>query len=168
MSSCEELAVRIQNIDWNERPLRRASQVRLVREYLRRSALWAERFGPTGWPFYDVAKIVDPEVRAPQSIVDETRSSISGVATYYVLYTVEWALHFAHLKDAGGANVDLPGPFDPLMLAYERGDTINYTSAGFIEIDGLSLPRSTREKYAKIPPLADLSEEGLARIDEGG
>ena len=168
MKSCEELAARIQGTVWKEGNLQRRSQVRLVQEYLRRSALWAERFGPAEWPFYDVAKLVEPEIRAPQIIVDETRSSISEVATYHVLHTVEWALHFAHLKDVGKINIDLPSPFDSLMLAYERGDAINYTSAGFIEIDGISLPRSNMEKYSKIRPLEDFSESGLARIDARG
>lgn len=165
MSTCEELAKRLQLIAWNEKNFQRKSQVRLLQEYLRRSALWAQELGRGAWPFYDIAQIIAPSVRAPQQLVKETRRSLSST-TYYVLHTAEWALHFAQLEDSGAEIPDLPHPYFPLTLLHERGDTINYISAGFfIEVGITLVPRGKRERYAHVPALTDFSERHLDELD---
>ncbi|MEU3017989.1 MULTISPECIES: hypothetical protein [unclassified Nocardiopsis] len=165
MRSCEALAERVRAITWKERNSWRRSQGRLVQEYLRRSALWAGHLGAGGWPFFDVAARVDPSVRAPAAMVETARAAASEGGTYHTLHTVEWALHFAHLRDVGGIDADLPDPFAPLIRAYERGDAVLYGCSRHIEIDGLFLPRGTAERYARIRPLDDMSEAALAGID---
>ena len=98
--------------------------------------------------------------------VKETLLSLSEVATYHVLHTVEWVLHFAHLEDSDVELPDLPHPYYPLTLLYERGDTINYTSVGVIEIDKVSVPRKSKEHYVRISALSDFSEQHLHALDK--
>ncbi|MES0834648.1 hypothetical protein [Nocardiopsis tropica] len=168
MSECVETAARVGAIRWNTRPLRRRSQARLVQEYLRRSALWRLELGCGGWPFFDIAHLVDPGVRASEDVVAGATAALPDFATFYVRRTVEWALHFAALTDAGTPLPDLPDPFAPLLRVYERGDGVNYTPAGFIEVDGLSVPRGKADRYSGIRPLEGLDEESLLAIDRAG
>ncbi|NYH52019.1 hypothetical protein HNR06_001608 [Nocardiopsis arvandica] len=168
MSRYAELASRIQGIQWKGKPEFRKSQARLTQEYLRRSALWTQELGTGGWPFYDIAHHVNPEVRAPSGVIEETLSSLAEYATFYVARTVEWALHFAALKDTGEELPKLPGPFSPLIAVYERGDAINYTPSGFIEVGGLTVTRGQVHRYAQVEPLEDFSENFLQKMDEEG
>jgi hypothetical protein len=166
MNKCAEVASLVHGISWNSKPMFRRSQARLVQEYLRRSALWSAELGAGGWPFYDIASWVNPDVRAPANVVEEAVATLSESATFYVARTVEWALHFAALEDSGEKLPDLPDPFFPLLFVYERGDAINYSPAGFIEVDGLSVPRGKAVRYAEIIPMVDFGEEALREIDE--
>lgn len=168
LNECERLATRLRGVVWNRgRDQRRRSQLRLVQEYVRRSALWTAELGRGGWPFFDIAERIDPTVRVPESTIESTLETFSE-STYHSLWTAKWALHFAHLKDLGQADPGLPDPYEPLIVAYERGDPINYTSGGFIEIDGLAFRKGERERAARIKPLEDLSEAALREIDERG
>jgi hypothetical protein len=56
---------RLLSVDWNSFCEKDRSHVALVREYLRRTALWAKCLEATeAWPFFDVAGYIAPEVRA--------------------------------------------------------------------------------------------------------
>ncbi|RKS07426.1 hypothetical protein DFP74_3095 [Nocardiopsis sp. Huas11] len=166
MNACTEIASRLRAIEWNDKPVSRKSQARLVQEYLRRSALWTGELRAQGWPFLDIAHRIDPDVRAPVEIVDGALAAFPSYATYYVRRTVEWSLHFAALKDAGKPLPALPDPFSPLLLVYERGDTINLTPTGSIEVAGLSVPRGEMHRYARIEPLSAIDRESLDRLDQ--
>lgn len=166
MSAAVEIAARVGSIEWNAKPSYRRSQARLVQEYLRRSALWARDLRAEGWPFFDVALDVDPEVRAPEEVVARAMAGLPDFATFYVSRTVEWSLHFAALTDAGAALPDIPDPFAPLLRVYERGDTVNYTSAGVLEVDGLTVPRGKPDRYARIRPLTAFDEASLLAVDQ--
>ncbi|MEV2278184.1 hypothetical protein AB0I72_21625 [Nocardiopsis sp. NPDC049922] len=166
MNECTEIASRLRAVEWNEKPLFRRSQARLLQEYLRRSAIWTQEIQAQGWPFFDIAHWVNPDVRAPEETVDDTLRALPGFVTFYVRRTVEWSLHFASLKDAGEQLPDLPDPFFPLLLVYERGDTINLTPAGFIEVDGLSVPRGEVRRYARVRPLLSFDKESLDQLDQ--
>lgn len=61
----------------------------------------------------------------------------------------------------------LPCPFEPLLIVYRRGDFINYTPDGLIEVDGLNVPRGNKHRYAKISPFRDMSFEALEALDKG-
>ncbi|WP_435109505.1 hypothetical protein [Nocardiopsis synnemataformans] len=160
------LSSRVRAIRWSEKSLFRRSQGRLLQEYLRRSALWRLELGRGGWPFYDIALTVNPGVRAPQNVVDRTLASLSGHGTFYAAHTVEWALHFAALKDSEQELPDLADPFFPLLLVYERGDSVNPDYAGSIEVGGIHVPRGVPERYARTAPLTDFSEGSLNAMDQ--
>lgn len=165
-SNLDQLTQRIKQISWKKNDLRRRSQARLVQEYLRRSAIWASVLKRANWPFYDVAEVVNPEVRVPGEMIDQILDWVPNGGTYYVSKTLNWSLQFANLQDVQGVDIDLPDPYDPLIRVYERGDSINYTPVGYIEVGGLSVPRGKAEKYARIKPLLDTSESVLQEIDD--
>lgn len=160
------LSARVRAIRWSEKPRFRRSQGRLLQEYLRRSALWRLELGRGGWPFYDIALTVAPGVRAPQNVVNRTLASLSGHGTFYTARTVEWALHFAALKDSELELPDLADPFFPLLLVYKRGGSVMPDYAGFIKVDGVHVPRGVPERYARVAPLSDFSEDSLTAMDQ--
>ena len=100
-----------------------------------------------------------------EEVVDQILDRVPEGGTYYVFRTLNWCLQFANLKDVQGMGFDLPDPYDPLVRVYERGDWINYTPSGFIEVGGVSVPRGKVEKYAGIRQLLDTSEIALREID---
>jgi hypothetical protein len=158
----------IKLIQWSNSSTERRSQARLVQEYLRRSALWTLELRTGPWPFYDIADRINPDIRAPEPLVDEVIESMSGAGNYFVLHTVKWSLHFAALKDHGLDTTKIPDPFTPLLLMYARGGMVNRDSTGFIEVDGVSFRLGGVEKAATKKPLASLDEKTLQEIDEKG
>ncbi|MFB7666727.1 hypothetical protein ACFC1R_22715 [Kitasatospora sp. NPDC056138] len=96
----------------------------LMREYLRRAALWAEALGGTEeWPFFDIAGRVAPEVCADPVVAgrwDEVlaRRAPGPVAVGVYRAVLNWtALTRAALAPYAG----LPEPFEPLVMMLERG-----------------------------------------------
>ncbi|MFJ9554787.1 hypothetical protein ACIRPH_13290 [Nocardiopsis sp. NPDC101807] len=165
MSELEQRAEQIKLISWSDKRTQKRSQVRLLQEHLRRSALWSLELRAAGWPFYDIAHYIDPEARAPEACVREVHESMSGNGSYHVVKTVEWSLHFSFLKDNGFDLTRFPDPFTPLIRLYERGGMVNLDSTGFIEVNGIGTPRKTAEKYATIRPLLEFDEEALQEMD---
>ncbi|WP_158613088.1 hypothetical protein [Nocardiopsis sp. Huas11] len=86
-----EVASRMQAIEWSGKALLRKSQARLLQEYLRRSALWAQGLHAQGWPFFDIDHGVDLYVRVPAETADEALKALPDFATFYVGRTVEWS-----------------------------------------------------------------------------
>ncbi|WP_220270057.1 hypothetical protein, partial [Marinitenerispora sediminis] len=122
MESQQELADRILAFDLSTGGRQRKSPVVLMREYLRRRAWWAREVEGAGWPFGDLAAAIDPAVRADPELVHRVRESFPYWVFGMVLDTCEWALHFRALQESGASLPDLPDPFEPLLLMYERGD----------------------------------------------
>ncbi|WP_304453890.1 hypothetical protein [Nocardiopsis sp. YSL2] len=166
MSEFEESLDRTRSIEWDSSSDSKRSQVRLFQEYLRRAALWAAEFKAPEWPFYDIAKSVVPDFRAPETRVQEALSSIPEGGTFYTFKTIEWSLHFAALRDRESRLSDHRNPFEPLILIYERGSMVNLSPAGFIEIGHYSLPKKDPEKCRQLKPMSNLSEQSLSEIDK--
>ncbi|MFI6847133.1 hypothetical protein OG535_20295 [Kitasatospora sp. NBC_00085] len=106
----------------------------LMREFLRRSALWAQQLGSDAWPFFDVAALIDPSVRADSDVVERiSRSCVQQQSA--VQRSCEWALHFAALEEAGRVPFQLPNPFEPLVSLFENGGGFALDGTGMIDID---------------------------------
>jgi hypothetical protein len=125
--SAESMLDRLRAInwtDWDAADDHAASRAALLREYLRRAALWAEKLGGTDrWPFFDIAKHVNDAIRAPQSLVDQLDEYMSdhvpGPRTRESCLLV---LHWAALGEQHPEDLtDLADPFEPLIRLYERG-----------------------------------------------
>ncbi len=72
----EAVVDRLLAVDWDGEYGQRRSQVALMREYLRRSALWSKHLDAGPWPFFDIAAAVDPDVRADQAAVDRLEEGL--------------------------------------------------------------------------------------------
>ncbi|MEY9214289.1 hypothetical protein NI17_020545 [Thermobifida halotolerans] len=160
----ERLAERIRNIDWTERPGYRPSQVNLMREYLRRSARWSEETGSL-WPFDDFARRIDFDVRADQKIVEEMQESLPTLVFPMVVRTCSWALHFEALRDAEIQIPDLPDPFEPLLLMYERGNSFSMEGTGYVEVGTTAIPKWSKDEYLSSEPFTHMDREQLDAVD---
>lgn len=165
MGACRALAARLAAIQWDDRSTAGKSQVRLLQEYLRRCGLWARELGAAQMAFCDIALRVRPDVRAPASVIDEVKLSFGLYGSYYMTRTVEYALHFAAVEDAGGPMPDLPEPFFPLLRLYERGGFVTRDGTGMIDLIGASVPRGDARRWAAVEPLTAFDDESLDRMD---
>lgn len=128
----EELARRIEAIEWDQDETRGRLHIQLVREYLRRAALWAQALEVTQeWPFFDVAQAIDPEIRADPAILRRVEEHLDETkASWWATRIAQRALHFAALPPRR----DLPDPYEPLLVMFEQGGDFT-TESGFINVD---------------------------------
>ncbi len=145
----------------------RRSRAKLMREYLRRAAWWAQELDATReWPFFDIAAHVEPEVRAPHDLADQLEKLIFTRIGWPSLRTIcRAALRWAAVLDAG---VPMPhrlgDPYEPLLLMFERGGGFT-TEHGFIELAGASVPRRTWRDHLTTEPVVTLDQSTLDALD---
>lgn len=147
MTHLSRTTERVRTFTWVYREEEIELRVRLMAEFLRRSALWAKAFGAPMWPFPDLAAAVDPEVRVPEEVVAQALESVPEHASV-VRMVLGNALHFAALRDARVDLPDLPDPYEPLLDLLERGEEFGVSGTGRIEVDLQSLPRRNAEFWA--------------------
>lgn len=157
-SHVSEMRDRLIAVDWRDRDDQTMPRVLLMREFLRRSSLWARELGAESWPFFDVAALVDPGVRAPEQTVTEVVDSIPPQQST-IAHTCRWSLHFAALLDTGRALPALPHPYTPLLRMYELGGGFLLDGTGFIQIDTGSIPMRQRDFWIDQPSKITLPEE---------
>ncbi|WP_017597400.1 hypothetical protein [Nocardiopsis lucentensis] len=161
-----ELAARIRAIDWDPEVDRTRSRVALMREYLRRSAVWTRALGATGWPFHDIAAVAAPGIRAEGAVVASVRGDPDLARQFPAVgRTCVWALHLAAARDAGAALPALPDPFDPLIRMYERGGGFCLSTTGTVDVDGVGIGRGTLLQHLGDAPRAPESDAGLDALD---
>jgi hypothetical protein len=130
MSYSEKVLERILNLPF-EKDYLDSSVIDLMREYIRRMAIICKPLGIRSRnPFFDVAEMVNPEVRAnPQDL--EKVSAYIKEKTHPIFYNVhtvrvcEWALHFAALQDENGGSSIIESPYEPLIVIYERNGSFS-------------------------------------------
>ncbi|MEV7024158.1 pentapeptide repeat-containing protein [Kitasatospora sp. NPDC093558] len=118
---------RLTAVDWRDEDAayaHAASRSRLFREYLRRSALWAQAYQPgQDWPFVDLAAHVDPTVQVDAELAEQLDAFLeANVGFVKAKALCRAALRWAALLD--GSTVHLPelaDPFEPLLRMFERG-----------------------------------------------
>ncbi|WP_119726299.1 hypothetical protein [Thermomonospora amylolytica] len=137
-----------------------------MKEYLRRAAWWAAELNSDRWPFFDIVALVDPRVRADRRVVEAVRAAIPGWVFRPAVQTCEWALHFAALGERVTLP-DLPHPFEPLILMFERGNAFTFDGAGFIEVDGIGVRRGTMGDHLVAEPYVPLDTDALDAMDHG-
>lgn len=143
------------------------SRARLMREYLRRSARWAETLdAATEWPFFDIAGHLAPQVQAPDDLAPRLESLISTTIGWPAVARVcRAALRWAALLDAG---VPLPygldDPYEPMLLLFERGGGFT-TEHGFVDLVGASVRLGAYEDHLVTEPVVDLTPSALDALD---
>ncbi|MFH9658963.1 hypothetical protein ACH4NF_14665 [Streptomyces sp. NPDC017248] len=161
-SFVSKLAGRLTSVDWVGDWERSRSRVRLMHEFLRRSALWAHALGSDDWPFFDVAALVEPSVRADELTVEQVVAGASALQPV-VGDTCAWALHLAALRDADVRLPELPDPFEPLVRMYERGGAFLLDGTGFVQVDAAAVPLMTCDQRFAQPelPMTDADLDAL-------
>ena len=171
MNHVDDLIERLRPVDWDGANFpfgaHTRSRVRLFLEYLRRAAWWANHYQVREkWPFFDLAALAAPDVRATPADLERLRPMVDlGVGKGRITNTCVWALHFATLLDRNVELPDLPHPFDPLMLMYERGGDFMSSKAGGWEVDLNHIWHRKIEQHLLTDPRVSLDKEELDALD---
>jgi hypothetical protein len=160
---------RLSAVDWRGEAFdRRRSRVALMREYMRRAALWARELdAASDWPFFDIATLIAPDLKPPQELAEEMEALIYESVGWPTVRTCCWAaFRWAVLLDSGHPiPAGLPDPYEPLLLMFERGGGF-YTEHVFIELDGASIMQKPMADYlSEEPVLASLEPGYLDALD---
>jgi hypothetical protein len=163
----DRLAVRLTAIDWAGSFDRTTSRGYLMKEYLRRAAFWARATNAPGFPFFDIAAAVNPQVRADPTLVEGVSAHLAArLQGVVVVRAATHALHFAALQDAG---VPLPTappePFEPLVTMFERGGGFHVGGGTLIDVDTLGIRAGSVEENLRPEPYVALDRVALDALD---
>lgn len=145
------------------------SRSRLMREFLRRTAQWAQATGAgEGWPFSDLASALDPTVAVDPALlatleIDPSSSEPFPVRPEMAAAIVRWAA----LSDQPRQRFpQLDDPYEPLLALFERGG--GYSLApGFIELGYGSFPKGSLTERAALEPVP-IDQATLDALDQEG
>lgn len=126
--------------DWDYTMGHMMSRRLLMREYLRRAALWAQAYSAEDeWPFFDVTEHIDPEFRLSPEIAAALDEFLGTVPEWFLRDTCAGAVRMAELRLQNQAGLpDLPDLYEPLVLFYERGGEFLYDNGGGLDLTGVS------------------------------
>ncbi|GHJ44932.1 hypothetical protein Cs7R123_22740 [Catellatospora sp. TT07R-123] len=159
------VAARLEAVDWKlPNFLHSSSRVRLMREYLRRSALWARELAVLDlYPFFDVTAQFDPVAAQDNGFADSVLDGLLGRGLAlphrdFCRYMLNFAVSVAECPD-------LPDPYEPLLQVYERGGGFDL-ERGVILIDHtLRVAVWPADRYLTPELSYDISPQALADID---
>ncbi|MFF8619284.1 hypothetical protein [Streptomyces sp. NPDC015350] len=166
---------RLRTIDWSDEDAawrHENSRALLMREYLRRAALWADRCGAgRSWPFFDLTEHIDPSVRVPDGIAAELDEVLRGVGPSSVRTTCRSAVRWAVFRSGSAAGPrpdlpDLPDLYGPLLTLYERGG--GFFVEEFIDLGGAMVRLGTVESNLAARPFLTLAPATLDALDAEG
>ncbi|MGK5553903.1 hypothetical protein ACSNOI_20005 [Actinomadura kijaniata] len=164
-SRARALAERLEAVRWGGEPL--PSWHRLFLEHMRVGALWARHLGLRATVF-DIPGTVAPGLDADAELVRRVEESLSrSYPSYYDRRSTRWALAMAAVRDAGVALPDLPDPYEPLLMLFERGGSYGVDCAGvFWEVGFVGVPRRRYlDAKAVDEPVAPLDHDLLDEYD---
>ncbi|MDH6227251.1 hypothetical protein [Streptomyces sp. MJP52] len=153
--------------DWDVSTAHTRSRALLMREYLRRAALWAQTYGrEEDWPFFDVTEWVDPSFRLEAELEGELEDFLDQkVPTPSTSRACRGVVRWAALKDrAEGSAAELPDPYQPLLLMFERGG--GYSIEEFIDLYGVMIPHGTLASNRDAEPFLTLAPRTLDALDQ--
>ncbi|MFI8459440.1 hypothetical protein [Kitasatospora sp. NPDC085464] len=171
MNSPQLMVERLKRIHWtaHKEALEKSfSRAALMKEYMRRTALWLDVYGDTKyWPIFDLAAVVAPDVRADPAVVAEVEEFVDAASSrWYAVETSVAAVHWAALSDAPGLNLPpLPDPFEPLIRVYERGGLFSFAN-GFVDFDTSMVPCRDWRSHLSTTPVVELDDASLDAFDE--
>ncbi|MFJ8473079.1 hypothetical protein [Kitasatospora sp. NPDC094011] len=137
-----------------------------MREYLRRSALWADAFGAEKlWPFLDIGRQIDPTVRAAPDVTADLDTFIDDTIGRRTLEeTCRGAVHWpAFHRGTSLALPDLPEPYEPLLLMFERGG--GFYVEEMIDLNGAAVPLGKLSDHLSHTPAVSLDPATLDALD---
>ncbi|MFJ2024201.1 hypothetical protein ACIODW_10400 [Streptomyces sp. NPDC087897] len=157
--------------DWSDSFGKAMSRRLLMREYLRRSALWAQKYSAeSAWPFFDVTEYVDPEFTLPPSTAHELEDFLRARMSGSVKVTCRGAVRLAELRfhDPAIAATGLPDLYEPLIRLYERGGEFMEDNVGALDLTGVSFRPGSLQGNASNTPVVALHDAVLDALDVEG
>lgn len=168
-SSALDVAQRVQEVEWTATDyLHTRSRVLLMKEFLRRSALWAKNLDlGDHWPFIDIARALRGGDTAPTVLLNEVRATlelkmVGGYASEMALA----AINLAAMRDSRSKLPDLPDLYEPLLVMFERGGRFSVDGSGMVDVDYAGVAIKTLEHNVARPPIAPLDSVSLDAIDD--
>jgi hypothetical protein len=168
-AAAERMVDRLSAVRWDEAAAyeHRRSRSRLTREFLRRTAQWAQAVGAEkGWPFSDLASALDPEVDVDLALLDRLEIDVTSGESFPIpakmgANIVRWAA----LGDLPRQRFpQLDDPYEPLLALFDRAGA--YTvSNGSIELGYGSFPIKSVAERAEMEP-RPIDEATLDALDE--
>ena len=162
---------RLRAIDWSDDSKafeHTNSRALLMREYLRRAALWARAYGAEqSWPFFDIAEHVERAVQTPPEVAAALAEVLSGLGPASLRTTCRGVVRWEVLRDAQIEwPGDLPDPYEPLLLMYERGG--GYFLEEYIDLSGVMIRPGNVESNLSATPFLTLAPTTLDALDAEG
>jgi hypothetical protein len=144
------------------------SHYRLFREHERRVALWSKALGfpreaqPVIW---DIATVIIPSVAVEEEKIRDISEHAKG---HYTLRIFQNALKWTAIQDSPEARrYNLPAPYEPLIILYERGGDVYKDEMGgrrWFVTKATLIPRM-HEYYDRTTPFVELDTAILDAID---
>ncbi|MCX4518415.1 hypothetical protein OHA69_12175 [Streptomyces anulatus] len=157
--------------DWDDAYSHVISRQLLMREYLRRSALWAEAYSAEeAWPFFDITNYVAPELSLPKSLSLDLNEFLRTRMTGLVKTTCAGAVRLAELRTQNPAaeKPSLPELYEPLLVMYERGGDFMRDNSGALDLTGVSFRPGTMRDYLGDTPIVTVRASVLDALDTEG
>ncbi|MDY6802854.1 MAG: hypothetical protein SXA11_03475 [Cyanobacteriota bacterium] len=158
---------RLLTINWRADDSRIDSHVALFQEYLRRMSLWAKTLDCQNlWPFFDVAAQISSSVEVSDEALAQLKEHLANFRLRKnIKQTCEWYLRWGAIADTTTVQkLDLPAPYEPLILMYERGATF-YTEHGFFCVSLASFPMKNWSDYHSLKSVVELDDSALDILD---
>ncbi|MEU0237269.1 hypothetical protein ABZ234_06215 [Nocardiopsis sp. NPDC006198] len=160
------LTERLNHANWHGDFDHTRSRVALMKEYLRRAALWSRKLHAKQWPFFDAAALVNPNVRASEKLTSKITKNKEIIHQFpLVMDTCVWALHFSVLRDSGKTLPDLPDMFEPLIVFYERGGGFGIDTTGMIQVDYAAMKPGSPASHWNEKAKTSIDSEALDLLD---
>lgn len=165
----EQVVQRLESIDWSYDGYENiAGNAYLIREYLRRAALWHAQLNiEKRDPFFDIAASISKDIQIPSEYTNRLENASSRMPM--MVRTCHCYLRWVTLDNLGLLKkYHLPYPYEPLIKLFERGGWMIMNAGGGVDIAAgttvmyLEWPKGKFEKMAPI----DISDENLSVIDE--
>ncbi|MFB6722816.1 hypothetical protein ACFCV3_21745 [Kribbella sp. NPDC056345] len=156
-AAAERMVERLLAVKWDDDAMsaHHRSRARLAREFLRRTAQWAQALGAErGWPASDLAGALDPDVAVDPALLaklelDETSSDLFPVPEDIAPLMVRWAA----LGDLPRQRFpELDDPYEPLVEFFARGGGYAY-GPGELDLGFASIPLRKVADRAALEPL---------------
>lgn len=157
--------------DWGDVFGKVMSRRLLMREYLRRSSLWAQTYSAeSAWPFFDITEYIDAEFKLSPSTEQELEEFLGARMSGDVKVTCRGAVRLAELRlnNPAVGTGDLPDLYEPLIRMYERGGEFMKDNVGALDLTGVSFRPGSLQGNASNTPVVTLHGTVLDALDVEG
>ncbi|MFJ4770734.1 hypothetical protein ACIP88_16690 [Streptomyces uncialis] len=139
--------------EWDKSYACRRSRGMLMREHMRRAALWAAAYGvPEQWPFFDIAQFAEPGLLLDDDLATELDEFVARVIPSSAGVLCYAAVRWAAVRSE--ELPDLPHPYEPILIMFERGG--GYNIEEMIDLYGVSVPYGDFARSLKLEPFESL------------
>ncbi|MEU0688213.1 hypothetical protein [Streptomyces uncialis] len=134
----------------------------LMREHMRRAALWADAYGvPERWPFFDATHFAEPGLQLDEDVASELDEFVTTVTPSSIRDLCRAAVRWGAVR--AQELPDLPHPYEPIVIMFERGG--GYNIEEMIDLYGVSVPYGDFARSLELEPFISLDRFVLDTFD---